>query len=65
MASSGADMVSTPAPVSYSPQPQVSSAATGSPKVAQSAKQASSLVTLLRATVVRERTSQEIVGVHF
>jgi hypothetical protein len=46
-------------------KPQVSSTATGSPKVAQSAKQASSLVTLLRATVVRERTSQEIVGVHF
>ena len=46
-------------------KPQVSSAATGSPKVAQSAKQASSLVTLLRATVLRERTSQEIVGLHF
>ena len=45
-------------------KPQVSSAATGSPKVAQSAKQASSLVILLRATVLRERTSQEIVGVH-
>jgi len=46
-------------------KPQVSSAATGSPKVAQSAKQASSfLVILLRATVLRERTSQEILGVH-
>jgi hypothetical protein len=44
---------------------KVSSTATGSPKADQSAKQASSLVTLLRATVVRERTSQEIVGVHF
>jgi hypothetical protein len=36
-----------------------------SPKVGQSTKQASFLVTLLRTTVVGERTSQEIVGVHF
>jgi len=45
-------------------KPQVSSAATGSPKVAQSAKQASFFFILLRATVLRERTSQEILGVH-
>jgi hypothetical protein len=45
-------------------KPQVSSAATGSPKVAQSAKQASFFFILLRATVLRERTSQEIRGVH-
>ncbi len=38
----------------------------GSPKeVAQSANQASFVVTLLCVTVVRERTFQEIVGLHF
>jgi hypothetical protein len=46
-------------------QTEVSSTAAGSPRVSQSAKQASLLVTLLRVTVVRERTSQEIVDLHF
>jgi hypothetical protein len=45
-------------------KPQVSSTATGSPKVAQSAKQASFRVTLLCASLLRERTSQDLVRVH-
>ena len=45
-------------------KPQVLPAADGPPKVAESTKETSFLVTLLRVTFVRERTSHEIVGLH-
>jgi hypothetical protein len=45
-------------------KPQVLSAADRPKKVAQSAKQASFRVTPLRASLLRERTSQDLVRVH-
>ncbi len=44
--------------------PQVVPGADGPEVVAQTTKQASFCVTLLLATLVRERTFQEIVGLH-